>query len=201
VDVLVGLGSQAAFLWTRGLKPVWIVALAGLLASCSSSKPPPPISQPPESFAELKQKIALFRGLPFKREVSLAKESSDAPTAPSEGILSDEYGAQSLVHIARTYKRLGLLPESIDFAAALADYTRLERIFYYESRKDLIVISPVATQVLQVMREERGRNLEQLPVVWPSPERRPAREKRACDLPARSGLVFLAIESAGLVAV
>jgi hypothetical protein len=165
VDVLVGLGSQAAFLWTRGLKPVWIVALAGLLASCSSSKPPPPISQPPESFAELKQKIALFRGLPFKREVSLAKESSDAPTAPSEGILSDEYGAQSLVHIARTYKRLGLLPESIDFAAALADYTRLERIFYYESRKDLIVISPVATQVLQVMREERGRNLEQLPVV------------------------------------
>ena len=165
MDVLVGLASQAAFLWTRGLKPVWIVALAGLLASCSSSKPPPPISQPPESFAELKQKIALFRGLPFKREVSLAKESSDAPTAPSEGILSDEYGAQSLVHIARTYKRLGLLPESIDFAAALADYTRLERIFYYESRKDLIVISPVATQVLQVMREERGRNLEQLPVV------------------------------------
>jgi len=108
---------------------------------------------------------ALFRGLPFKREVSLAKESSDAPTAPSEGIFSDEYGAQSLVHITRTYKRLGLLPESIDFAAALADYTRLERIFYYESRKDLIVISPVATQVLQVMREERGRNLEQLPVV------------------------------------
>ena len=31
--------------------------------------------------------------------------------------------------------------------------------------------------------------------------RRPAREKRACDLPARSGLVFLAIESTVLVAL
>ena len=165
MNVLARSGCQAAFLWTRGLKPIWIVALAGLLASCSSSKPPPPISQPPESFTELKQKIALFRGLPFKREVSLAKESSDAPKASLEGILSDEYGAQSLVHLERTYKRLGLLPESIDFAAALADYVRLERIFYYESRKDLIVISPVATQLVQAMRKEPGRNLENLPVV------------------------------------
>ena len=123
------------------------------------------ISQPPESFTELKQKIALFRGLPFKREISLAKESRMRLKRLSEGILSDEYGAQSLVHISRTYKRLGLLPESIDFAAALADYVRLERIFYYESRKDLIVISPVATQLVQAMREEPGRNLEQLPVV------------------------------------
>src|SRR6266850_1212879 len=36
---------------------------------------------------------------------------------------------------------------------------------FFLTSKDLIVISPVATQVLQVMREERGRNLEQLPVV------------------------------------
>ena len=162
MDVLVWLGSQAAFLWARGLKRVRILALAGLLASCSSSNPSPKISPPPESFKELQQRIALIRELPFKREVSLANES---PKATSEGILSDEYGTQSLVHISRAYKRLGLLPESTDFAAALADYVRLERIFYYESRKDLIVISPVATQLVQAMRAEPGRNLEQLPVV------------------------------------
>jgi hypothetical protein len=68
-------------------------------------------------------------------------------------------GTQSLVHISRAYKRLGLLPESTDFAAALADYVRLERTFYYEARKDLIVISPDATQLVQAMREEPGRNL------------------------------------------
>ena len=78
MDVLVWLGSQAAFLWTRGLKPVWIVALAGLLASCSSSNPSPKISPPPESFTELQQRIALIRELPFKREVSLAKRIAES---------------------------------------------------------------------------------------------------------------------------
>ena len=153
---LFGWGPQAAFLWARGLKRVRILAVAGLLASCSSSNPSPKISPPPESFKELQQRIALIRELPFKREVSLASES---PKALFEGILSDEYGTQSLVHISRAYKRLGLLPESTDFAAALADYVRLERTFYYEARKDLIVISPDATQLVQAMREEPGRNL------------------------------------------
>jgi hypothetical protein len=161
VDVFVWLGSQAAFFWARGLKGVRILAVAGLLASCSSSSPSPKISPPPESFSELKQRITLIRELPFKREVSLANES---PKATSEGILSDEYGTQSLIHISHAYKRLGLLPESTDFAAALADYVRLEQTFYYEARKDLIVISPDATQLVQAMREP-GRNLEQLPVV------------------------------------
>lgn len=162
MDVLVWLVSQAAFLWARGLKRVWILAVAGLLASCSSSNPSPKISPPPESFKELQQRIALIRELPFKREVSLADES---PKATFEGILADEYGTQSLVHISRAYKRLGLLPESTDFGAALADYVRLERTFYYEARKDLLVILPDGTQLVQAMREEPGRNLEQLRVV------------------------------------
>jgi hypothetical protein len=85
--------------------------------------------------------------------------ASESPKALFEGILSDEYGTQSPVHISRAYKRLGLLLESTDFAAALADYVRLERTFYYEARKDLIVISPDATQLVQAMREEPGRNL------------------------------------------
>jgi hypothetical protein len=156
------LGSQPAFFWARGLKRVRILALAGLLASCSSSNPSPKISPPPESFKELQQRIALIRELPFKREVSLANES---PQATSEGILSDDYGTQSLVHISRAYKRLGLLPESTDFAAALADYVRLERTLDYEARKGLIVISPDATQLVQAITAEPGRNLEQLPVV------------------------------------
>jgi hypothetical protein len=107
----------------------------------------------------------LIRELPFKREVSLAKESPNATQATPERIFSDEYGAQSLVHISHAYKRLGLLPESTDFALALADYVRLDRILYYETRKDLIVISSDATRLVQTLRAEPGRNLEQLPVV------------------------------------
>jgi len=165
VDVLAWLECQAAFLWTRGLKPVRIVALAGLLASCSSSNPSPKIPPPPESFKELQHRIALIRELPFKREVSLAKESLNATKATPERIFSDKYGAQSLVHISHAYKRLGLLPESTDFAAALTDYVRLDRIFFYEARKDLIVISPDTTPLVQTIMEEAGVNLDQLPVV------------------------------------
>jgi hypothetical protein len=165
VDVLDRLALQTAFLCARGLKRVWILSLAGWLTSCSSSTPPSTTSAPPESFNELKQRISLIRELPFKREVSLAKESPNATRATPERIFSDEYGAQSLVHISHAYKRLGLLPESTDFAAALADYVRLDGIFYYEARKDLIVISPDATQLVQAMTAAPARNLEQLPVV------------------------------------
>jgi hypothetical protein len=165
VDVLVRLGSQAAFLCARGLKRVWILTLAGWLTSCSSSNPPPTTSTPLESFNELKQRISLIRELPFKREISFAKESPNATRATPERIFSDEYGAQSLVHISHAYKRLGLLHESTDFAPALADYVRLDRLFYYEARKDLIVISPDTTPLVQAMTVEPGRNLEQLPVV------------------------------------
>ncbi len=165
MDVLDRPGLHTAFLCARGLKRVWILTLAGWLTSCSSSTPPSTTSAPPESFNELKQTISLIRELPFKREVALAKESPNATKATPEKIFSDEYGSQSLVHISHAYKRLGLLPESTDFPAALADYVRLDRIFFYDARRDLIVISPDATQLVQATRDEPGRNLAQLPVV------------------------------------
>jgi hypothetical protein len=166
VNVLDRVGLQTVFLCARGLKRVWILTLAGWLTSCSSSTPPPTTSAPPESFSELKQRISLIRELPFKREVSLATESPNATRTPPERIFSDEYGAQSLVHISHAYKRLGLLPESTDFPAALADYVRLDRIFYYDARRDLIVISPDTTPLVQAMTTaEPALNLEQLPVV------------------------------------
>jgi hypothetical protein len=132
VDVLDRLGLQTAFLCARGLKRVWILALAGWLTSCSSSTPPPTSSFKPESFNKLKQTISSIRELPFKRDVSLAKESPNATIGTPERIFSHEYGAQSLVHVSHAYKRLGLLPESTDFAVALADYLRLDRIFAHD---------------------------------------------------------------------
>ena len=164
MDVLDRLELQTGLLRAHGLKRVWILTLAGWLTSCASSTPPSTTSAP-ESFNELKQRISLIRELSFKREVALAKESPNATRTTPERIFSDKYGSQSLVHISHAYKRLGLLPESTDFPAALADYVRLDRIFYYDARRDLIVISPDATQLVQAMRDEPGRNLAQLPVV------------------------------------
>lgn len=162
MNSLVRLGSQAAFLCARRLKPVWILTLIGWLTSCSSSNPLSTISTPPESLNETKQKISSIRELPFKRDVSLAKESPNATIGPPERISADEYGTQSLVHISHAYKRLGLLPESTNFAAALAVYARLDRIFFYEARKDVIVISPDMTPLVQTIAAEAKANWDQL---------------------------------------
>jgi len=114
---------------------------------------------------DLKPKIALLRGLPFKRDVSLVTESSDLPVAAPVANLTEEYGAQSLAAISRAYKRLGLLPESTDFAGALAEYARLERIFYYDARKNVIVITPDSAQLARAMIAEPRAHLEQIPFV------------------------------------
>jgi hypothetical protein len=120
---------------------------------------------PPESLNDLKPKIALLRGLPFKRDVSLTTESSNPPVAAPATYMTEEYGAQPLAAVSHAYKRLGLLPESTDFAGALAEYARLERIFYYETRKDVIVITPDAAQLARAVTAEPGRHPEQIPVV------------------------------------
>ena len=48
---------------------------------------------------------------------------------------------------------------------------RLDRIFYYDARRDLIVISPDTTPLVQAMTAEPARNLAQLPVVLALSER------------------------------
>jgi len=120
---------------------------------------------PPESWNDLKQKIVLLRELPLKRDVALTTESSNPLLAVPEAYATEEYGAQSLVAISHVYKRLGFLPESTDLAATLADYARLERIFYYEARKGLVVITPDAAQLARSMMAEPSRRLEQIPLV------------------------------------
>jgi hypothetical protein len=165
VNVFGPFAFLIGFLSVRDLRPIRLLVLAGWLAGCSGSNNPPTTPLPPESLNHLKQTIAFLRGLPLKRDVSLATESSNPPLAAPEAYVTDEYGAQSLTSISRAYKRLGLLPESTDFAGALADYARLERIFYYEARKDLIVITPDSAQLARAMMAEPSRHSEQIPVV------------------------------------
>jgi hypothetical protein len=165
VSVFRRLTSPIGFLSVRDLTPIRLLALAGWLAGCSGSNNLPMTPLPPESLNDLKPKIALLRGLPFKRDVSLTTESSNPPVAAPATYMTEEYGAQPLAAVSHAYKRLGLLPESTDFAGALAEYARLERIFYYETRKDVIVITPDAAQLARAMTAEPGRHLEQIPVV------------------------------------
>jgi hypothetical protein len=161
VNVFGWLALQVRFVFIRGLKPIQPLLLAGWFASCSGSSSPPTPHLAPESWNDLKQKIAMFRDLPLKRDVYLTIE----PALPASEDYVTEYGAQSLPAISRAYKRLGLLAESTDFVAALADYARLERIFYYAARKDLVVITPDAAQLVRAVTAEPSHRPEQIPLV------------------------------------
>jgi hypothetical protein len=141
------------------------LVLAGLLASCSGSSPPATIVSPPESFAELKQRIALIRDLPFKREVSLANASPSPTASSADRPLIEDYAAQSLSHLSRVYKRLGLLPEPTDFARALADYSRLQRLYYYDLGRQAVVIAPDATKLARAVGGETNGRMAQMPGV------------------------------------
>jgi hypothetical protein len=165
VNVFGRLAFRIGLEFVRGLNPIRLLLLAGWLAGCSGSNNPPTIPSPPESWDDLKQKIALLRELPFKRDVALTTEPPNATLTVPEAYTTAEYGAQSLAAISRVYKRLGLLPESTDFAAALADYAMLERVFYYEARKGLVVITPAAAQLARAMMAEPSRRPEQIPLV------------------------------------
>src|SRR5437867_11652308 len=56
-------------------------------------------------------------------------------------------GPTVVTQLARAYKRIGLLPENTDFAKALADYRRLDRIAYYEAERTRVVVRPEASSL------------------------------------------------------
>ena len=161
MDVLGGL----SILDLSRRKIVSMLILAGWIGGCSGSTTPAAIPLAPESFNELKQRIAALRELPFKRDVSLLNEPLGAAETSWEQFLSEYYGNQSIADISRTYKRLGLLPESTDFAKAFVDYSQLARSFYYEATKATIVMTPASAEIAQRMSGAANRNLERVPTV------------------------------------
>jgi hypothetical protein len=211
VNVFGRLAFRVGLEFVRSLNPIRLMLLTGWLAGCSGSNSLPTTPLPPESWNDLKQKIATLRGLPFKRDVSLTTESSNATLAVPEAYATEEYGAQSLAAISRVYKRLGLLLESTDFAAALADYAMLERIFYYEARQGLAVITPAAAQLARALTADPGRRPERIPLVlaltralqeqhfhWPERLRRVSDEDRKLAFRALSAGDALLVTSAYL---
>jgi hypothetical protein len=149
----------------RRAKLVSMLVVAGWIAGCSGSAPPKTIPSPPEPFNELKQKIAALRELPFKREVSFVNEPPGTLEASPAKFFTEPYLGQSIVDISRTYKRLGLFPESTDFAKALADYSRLERIFYYEASRATIVMTPDSAELARTVSGIPNPDLEQISTV------------------------------------
>ncbi len=131
--------------------------LSGLLAACAGSEPPQLNSAPAPSLADLKQRVSEIRALPFKQE----PDQAGLP-AYSNADISDDFGGQALAQIARAYKRVGLLAESVDLTKSMMEFARLKRLAMYEAGGERLVIAPEAARLGEALAGDRGGDADQI---------------------------------------
>lgn len=134
-----------------------IAILSGLLAACSGSEPQRLNPAPNLSVAELKQRVGEIRALPFKQ----VTDQAGLP-ALSNADITDDLGGPALAQIARAYKRVGLLAESVDLTEAMMEFTRLKRLAVYEAGRDRLLIAPEAAKLGEALAGGRNGDSDQI---------------------------------------
>jgi len=160
VDSAAAVTENFRFTASRASGKLAIAILSGLLAACSGSEPQRLNPTPALSLAELKQRVSEIRALPFKQE----PDQAGLPAFSSADI-SDDFGSQALAQIARAYKRVGLLAESVDFAKAMMEFARLKRLAVYEAGRERLAIAPEAARLGEALAGERRGDADQIAVV------------------------------------
>jgi len=160
VDSTTAVTEKFRFLASRASRKLAIAILSGLLAACAGSEPPRLNSAPSPSLAELKQRVSEIRALPFKQEI----DQSGLPPLSSAAV-ADDLSGQSSAQIARAYKRVGLLAESVDFAKAMMEFARLKRLAMYEAGRERLVIAPEAARLGEALAGDRRGEPDQIAVV------------------------------------
>ena len=137
--------------------------LLSLLAGCFHFRLPAVVPST-ISFTELTKAVAEMRGLQPKQDIKL--EMSDANADAPDTTLNESDGPWDIVQVGRAYNRVGLLPENTDFAKAVADYRRLERIVHYEAQTATVVIRPEASSLGRAFSETDPRIAAEVPGVF-----------------------------------
>jgi hypothetical protein len=133
--------------------------LAAILISACYSPKPLEIARPnAKSFPALQEEVSKIRGLQFKRQPTF----SDEPIEPGADVTA-EYGAQPIVPIGHVYKRLGLVPESVDFSKALLEFSRLQRMIDYDAARAIAVGTPEAARAGQALADEQSWRAPSIP--------------------------------------
>lgn len=139
------LTSTITSLWRRaflsGTGVLLLLAVVVILASCLTSEPRPLFRPSPGGFAALAQDIAAFRGLPLKRDITLAGGFADQPTR------NESAGPFELKQVEQAYKSIALLPNDADLAKALGEFRQLDRLFAYDSVNGTVALGSAATKL------------------------------------------------------
>ena len=90
--------------------------------------------------------IAEVSGMEVRRPVRFAMQSRDEARAFIERQLEDELGPEELDGMERTYKALGLLPDTLDLRAMLLDLYTEQVVGYYDPATDRLYVLDEASR-------------------------------------------------------
>jgi hypothetical protein len=116
------------------------IILSIALTSCFTAKPQLPPQATPTAFAALSQDLAKFRGLQIRRDIFLAGDT------PNVGEIHS-HGPFTLHEVERVYRSLGLLPNNIELAKALAEYRKLVQLVFYDAAQGSVSLAPEAVRL------------------------------------------------------
>lgn len=125
--------------------------LGGCLAPDSQSIAPPS----PETFTEFAHDVARWRELPFDQPLSLQYQSGE--------IGAETTAATPIGQFETAYKVIGLLPDSVNFGAALLQYRRLVRLITSDEARKLITVSTDAARLGVPVASSRPDAARELP--------------------------------------
>jgi hypothetical protein len=128
----------------------WKFSLFILACLLGCSRPPsqPADAAPQSSIADVARITEQIRALAFKRQVTLSAQRANA---------SANDLAQTSPQLAQVYQRLGLVADSVDWANAYAEFSKLERAASYDAAREVIFVAPAFSLAATGERNQRRR--------------------------------------------
>jgi len=142
----------------RGLLFLFI-ALTGCLSSEPNSLPAPS----PDAFRELTRSVAEWRQLPLDRPIRLQIQPGGAEA--EQNVFTAPLNGPSPAQLERAYKAIGLLPNHVDFSAALAEYRKIVDLISYDGAKDLVILAANAARLAAPLEKSNPAAAHELPAV------------------------------------
>ncbi len=166
MDVLLTGTVQHRLSRSGSVRLFILLIILGFFPGCVPSQPARISPGNPDSFDELKRATVSLRGLAFTRDITLDRVDSEAGAREANNFFAEQYSPLPIADLERSYKRIGLIPGATDFAQALVDYNRLERMAFYDASRASVVIGPEAMRLGQVFALSNPRAAQEFPEVF-----------------------------------
>ena len=94
----------------------------------------------PDKLEDIKNGVAAFRGLDFKREVPIEVKSKAEMRRHLEVDLQRHYSEEKLKNMALAYAKLGLLPDGVDLRNLLVEFYDAQVVAFYDPDEKKLVL-------------------------------------------------------------